>query len=185
MKLLRILGRIILSAAITAPLLVLLFKNPAALQKPVFGLSLNLLVMCWWVFVVAIWQHQPSLATNYYHIRALEADGKLYEWLGVRVAKRLLMRGPLSVFNPNIRLASGERDFQQLENHMRGAETAHAILFLIMLALSLYPLLNGWWVAVASWTFFNVLINAYPVMLQRYNRARLQPLLKRRKVQTS
>ncbi|HBE71697.1 MAG TPA: hypothetical protein DDW52_26435 [Planctomycetaceae bacterium] len=174
-------GQIILSVAITAPLFVLLFGNPTVLQKPILGLSLNLLVMCWWVIVVTIWQHQPSMPAGYYRIGKFEKDGKLYEWLGVRLAKAILRRGPLSVFNPNIKLVPGERDFQKLANHMQAAETAHAFLFVIVFVLTLYPLINGWWAAVASWTIFNILINAYPVMLQRYNRARLQPLLNRKK----
>ena len=173
------LGRILLTAATTTPLVFLLLKNPDALQIPLFGLSLNLFVMCWYVFVLAIWQYQPSLGGRYYKIRQFEEDGTLYAGLGVRYAKKLLQTGPLSVFNPSLKLAPGSRDFHQLERKMRGAETAHALLFVIMLALTLYPLVNGWWAAVASWTSFNVLINAYPVMLQRFNRARVQQILHR------
>ena len=37
------------------------------------------------------------------------------------------------------------------------------------------------WLDAAAWLMlFNVPLNAYPVMLQRYNRLRLDPLLKAR-----
>ncbi|HXU03235.1 MAG TPA: hypothetical protein VN903_19850, partial [Polyangia bacterium] len=55
----------------------------------------------------------------------------------------------------------------------RNAETNHVIMFLIVVLVIAHALARGWWDA-AAWTLvFNVLINAYPVMLQRYNRGRL------------
>jgi hypothetical protein len=42
-----------------------------------------------------------------------------------------------------------------------------------------YALLQGWWDTFGWLLLFNILINAYPVMLQRYNRAKLQPLLEK------
>ena len=53
---------------------------------------------------------------------------------------------------------------------MREPETAHVWLFVMMLAVVIHALVRGWW-AAAGWTMlFNVVLNAYPVMLQRYNR---------------
>jgi hypothetical protein len=43
-----------------------------------------------------------------------------------------------------------------------------------MLPIVVHAMARGWWIA-ASWTFvFDVLVNGYPVILQRYNRARLE-----------
>ena len=40
-----------------------------------------------------------------------------------------------------------------------------------------YALLNGWLDAVAWILLFNILVNGYPIMLQRCNRIKLQELI--------
>jgi len=40
-----------------------------------------------------------------------------------------------------------------------------------------YVLLKGWLDAVVWMLLFNILINGYPIMLQRYNRIKLQELI--------
>lgn len=109
-------------------------------------------------------------------LRDVERDGRVYELLGVRVAKRLLRRGPLAVFAPALRLPdvpTGDA-LARLQERMREAEAMHGVLFVASLGVVVNAAVRGWWDA-AGWTLlFNVLINAYPVMLQRYNRALLR-----------
>ena len=62
---------------------------------------------------------------------------------------------------------------------MRKAETVHVYIFLLMLVFISYALLNGWFDAVGWMLAFNILINGYPIMLQRYNRIMLQELIQR------
>jgi Glycosyl-4,4'-diaponeurosporenoate acyltransferase len=118
----------------------------------------------------------PRLPERFHRLRRFELDGRLYERVGVRVAKRLLRRGPLAVFNPGLHMPS-ERTPEQLarlDQRMRDAEASHAILFVATLAVVAHAALRGWWSA-AIWTLlFDVLVNGYPVLLQRYNRARLR-----------
>ncbi len=104
--------------------------------------------------------------------RSWERSGRLYEMLGVRAAKRLLRRGPLHVFAPSMRLPARLTPgaVGRLQAHMREAETVHGTQFVLALGLSGYAVLRGWY-DVAAWTLlFNVLVNGYPTMLQRYNR---------------
>lgn len=111
-------------------------------------------------------------------LRAIEQRGRLYELLGVRVAKRVLRRGPLSVFSRDMRL-SGERTpaaITRLESQMRFAEATHLVVLLAVVPVIVHAVARGWW-AAAGWTLlFDVLVNAYPAMLQRYNRAWLASL---------
>lgn len=59
---------------------------------------------------------------------------------------------------------------------MRSAETNHVMMFLVVMLVIAHAIVRGWWDA-ATWTLlFNILINGYPVMLQRYNRGRLTSL---------
>lgn len=140
-----------------------------------------------WFALVVVWAPMTALGTvshvtpirlpeQLHRLRPFEVDGRVYELLGVRVAKRLLRRGPATWFNPRLRLPA-TRDAEslaRLDAAMRNAEASHALLFVAVLPVVAHALVRGWW-AAAAWTLaFDVLLNGYPVMLQRYNRGRLQ-----------
>jgi hypothetical protein len=117
----------------------------------------------------------PRLPARCHELRAFERNGRVYERLGVRVIKRLLRRGPLSVFNPDLHLPA-ERTPERLaflDQRMRDAEASHAILFVLTLGLAANAAARGFWAAAGWVLLFDVLVNGYPVMLQRYNRALL------------
>jgi hypothetical protein len=65
---------------------------------------------------------------------------------------------------------------------MRKAETSHVLSCLLMFLFISYALLRGWFDAAAWLLAFDVLINGYPIMLQRYNRIKLQELIQRQGV---
>jgi Glycosyl-4,4'-diaponeurosporenoate acyltransferase len=118
---------------------------------------------------------RPRLPERYHALRGFERDGRPYELLGVRLFKRLLRRGPLAVFNPDLHLPADPTpcNLTHLDQRMRDAEASHFILFVMTLGVVANAAARGWWSA-AGWTLlFDVLFNGYPVMLQRYNRALL------------
>jgi hypothetical protein len=118
---------------------------------------------------------QPRLPRRYHELTDFERDPWLYELLGVRLVKRLLRRGPLAVFNPGLHLPadrSPER-LAELEQRMNDAEASHFVLLVAMLGVVINAAARGWWVAAGLTLLFDVLLNGYPVMLQRYNRALL------------
>ena len=123
----------------------------------------------------------PQLPARYHALRAFELDGHIYDLLGVRLVKWLLRRGPLAVFNPDLHMPAErtEANMAHLEQRMKDAEASHFILLLLTLGVIVHAAVRGWW-ASAAWTLlFDVLVNGYPVMLQRYNRARLRRRLGR------
>jgi hypothetical protein len=69
--------------------------------------------------------------------------------------------------------------WRHLDHEMRQAETGHVFIFMLMVLFSGYAWLRGWFDAVGWLLAFNVIINGYPIMLQRYNRIRLQKLSQR------
>jgi len=118
---------------------------------------------------------QPRLPQPYYDLRHFERDPRLYELLGVRLAKRLLRRGPLAVFNPGLHLPA-ERSPQRLadlDQRMKDAEATHLVLLVAMLGVVINAAARGSWLAAGLTLLFDVLMNGYPVVLQRYNRALL------------
>lgn len=136
------------------------------------------LVVVWWPMV---WVGTMSrlvlvnLPEQYHALRRWEHSGRVYESLGVRAAKAALRRGPLAWFNPDLHLPAERTDEQlhHLAQRMRDAEASHAVLFVATLPVVVHALVRGWWWAAASTLAFDVVMNGYPVMLQRYNRARL------------
>ncbi|MEZ5269811.1 MAG: hypothetical protein R2789_15000 [Microthrixaceae bacterium] len=103
-------------------------------------------------------------------------DGRLYERLGVRLIKRLLRRGPFAVFNPGLHLPAGtpQRTWGPGTENAGGAGPSHSIPVRghVRCVRCIWAA-AGWWSAAGWIALFNVLVNGYPVMLQRYNRALL------------
>ncbi len=117
----------------------------------------------------------PRLPARFHTLRAFERGGRVYELLGVRVVKRLLRRGPMAAFNPGLHLPTEptpER-IALLDQRMRDAEASHTILLVATLVVVAHAALRGWWAAAGLTLLFDVLLNGYPVMLQRYNRVLL------------
>ena len=76
------------------------------------------------------------------------------------------------MFNPDLHLPAdpSTENLAHLDQRMHDAEASHFVLLVSTLGVVLHTVARGWWVA-AVWTLlFDVLVNGYPVMLQRYNR---------------
>jgi len=118
---------------------------------------------------------RPRLPARFHELRGVERDGRIHELLGVRIAKRLLRRGPLAAFNPDLHLpAVPDADgLARLDRRMRDAEATHAVLFVVSTVVALHAVARGWLGGAMVTMLANVLMNGYPVMLQRYNRALL------------
>ena len=118
---------------------------------------------------------QVRLPGRYHELRRFERSGRVYERIGVGVVKWILRRGPLAVFNPDLHLPVEHTPAKlaHLDQRMRDAEASHAVLFVATLPIVVHAAVRGWWVAAAGTLLFDVLMNGYPVILQRYNRARL------------
>jgi hypothetical protein len=148
-------------------------------RSPVFALLLNWLAMSW-VALTGQAVHF-TLPARYYDLKNFEQTGRVYERLGVPLFKRLARRGPLTIFSPTLRLPPDKTvpALQHLDHEMRKAEAGHVIIFLLMLVFSGYAVLNGWFDTAAWMLAFNIVINGYPIMLQRYNRLKLHDLIQR------
>jgi hypothetical protein len=147
-------------------------------RDPIFAFLINWLVMSW-VALTGQFVTFPAFAPTYYEIKPFERSGKFYERLGIYLFKRIVRRGLLSVFSPTLRFPAKKTTpaLRVLEDEMRKAETSHLVIFFIILLPIGYALFKGWFDAFAWLLLFNILFNGYPVMLQRYNRIKLQKLI--------
>lgn len=172
------------AATLSAAFLVIWSLDAFGFRSPLFALLLNWLAMSWVAIVGQVFHF--SLPLSYYDIKAFEQTGQVYERLGVPLFKKLVRRGPLSIFSPTLRFPKDKTisALQHLDHEMRKAEAGHVLIFALMLFFIGYALFQGWFDAVGWMLAFNILINGYPVMLQRYNRIKLQELIQRQSMLT-
>jgi hypothetical protein len=169
---------VLLSATVGAAFLAFWALGAYGFGSPIFALLINWLAMSW---VAIIGQVVPiSLPAGFYEIKAFERTGWIYECLGIRFFKKLVRRGPLSIFSPTLRQPQNRsiKTFRFLDQEMRKAETAHLLIFLLMLLLVSSALLGRWYGAMGWILGFNLVFNGYPIILQRYNRIKLQKIIK-------
>ncbi len=166
-------------ATLGVVLLIIWALDAFGFRSPVFAFLLNWLAMS--LVALAGQAIRFPLPVSYYDIKAFERTGRVYERLGVPFFKQLVRRGPLAIFSPTLRFPKDKTGaaLQHLDHEMRKAEAGHVYIFLLMLVFISYALLNGWFDAAGWMLVFNVLINGYPIMLQRYNRILLQELIQR------
>jgi hypothetical protein len=126
------------------------------------------------------------LPAGYYRPRTFELSGRFYERLGVRWFKRWTPDGDYVVwhirhFLPEYKVIPNRGCLGRWDVQTRRNEQGHLLWLLVTAPPTFYALFYGW-AALAWWLFLgNLIINAYPIMLQRYNRARIQRSLARGK----
>jgi len=164
-------------ATIFAGYLIFWSLDAFGFRSPIFAFLVNWLAMSWVAFAGQAINF--SFPSGYYDIRAFEGTGQLYERLGIRLFKCLVRRGPLSIFSPTLRFPEEKTvtALLHLDHEMRKAETGHVLIFILILLFAGYALFRGWLDALAWLMAFNLIINLYPIMLQRYNRIKLQALI--------
>jgi hypothetical protein len=103
----------------------------------------------------------------------------LYRWLGVGVVKRLVATRTwplLHGFEPPQKARNRQELLYRTELSARGAEICHAATFALASVVLLIYLAVGN-ISAAAWILvFNIMLNGYPVMLQRSHRWRVQQL---------
>ena len=126
-----------------------------------------------------------SLPERYYRTQRFEASGCLYEWLGVRFFKRFPPNGDFinrinRRFNPAYRVVRDKASIVEFAAGTRLAEKCHLISLFLVLPAVAYALALGW-NQFALWLVLpNIPLHFYPVLLQRYTRARIERVLKSR-----
>jgi hypothetical protein len=118
------------------------------------------------------------LPGGYYRCRPFERRGRVYEMLGVRYFRMLVPHG--DVFNwlvrrskPGYRVVRDRQTLADYEARTRVAEAFHLGSLLVMAPAAVYAMFAGW-SGMALWlTLPSIPLHLYPVLLQRYTRARM------------
>jgi len=117
------------------------------------------------------------LPERYFRSKDFEKSSRVYELLGVLLLRKLVWRGPIHILAPALRYSGRRESLPLLERETRKAESVHQLAFLASLLLLAYALYNGWLDSTGWLLLFNIILNIYPVLLQRYNRVRLERLI--------
>lgn len=142
-----------------------------------FSWILNLGLMTWYSVVVS--QINPKLNGSYFDAKAFERHGKIYEYLGIHIYRKLLVW----IGWEKIRRAANpvKNDSELLkacEHQTRISELGHTLIAIIVLITTIClsgSLNEAKWLLIA-----NLLLNIYPIMVQRFNRPRYHRLIKTR-----
>lgn len=118
---------------------------------------------------------KPGLTSSYFDVKGWETDGKVYKWLGVHAFRKLLVWVGWEKLHKAVNPV--KKDLQalsKLEYNTRQSEFGHLIILFIVLAFSVGVALHEG-IGQSLWLIFlNALLNLYPILVQRYNRPRLQ-----------
>ena len=113
------------------------------------------------------------LPADYYRQRPFEKEGRLYRALRVEGARKFFRVVGF------VRFDSHRSSLRFLRDMMIFAETNHAIAFLLNVFTLIYAASRHQWELTFSLLLFNCLMNGYPIVIQRYNRPRLDSILER------
>jgi hypothetical protein len=145
-----------------------------------FAWALNFLLMfCAFAFTDGL---KIQYTSSYYDEKAWEKKGKIYEYLGVNVFRKLLVLiGWEKVIRKATPISKSADDLANLCVQTKKAELGHALIFVVVLGFVIVVAIR-YGVEKSLWLLaLNILLNLYPVFLQRYNRPRMLKALSIRK----
>jgi len=119
-----------------------------------------------------------GLAPRIIYSKKWEADGKIYKRFGVDVFRKLLVWVKWEKLTKAANSVKKDREtLKKLEYKTRQSEFGHWIIFIIVLTFGIvvafsYGIWQSFWLL-----FLNILLNLYPIGVQRYNRPRVRDIL--------
>lgn len=138
-----------------------------------FAWILNFLLMFFVVFFTEALK--SPLASSYFNEKGLEKRGKIYERLGVNFFRKLLVWiGWEKVIRKTYPLEKNTEALANLYYQTKKSELDHLIILIIVLGFNVlvafkFGVVKSLWLLLC-----NVLFNLYPILLQRYNRPRIE-----------
>ena len=169
-------GRIIIwtitTIAVTAGICYLfsLFPKYFSFDSFIFAFELNFLLMGWVAFTT------PLLKMNYewtYFLpKNFENDGKIYNYFGVNIYRKILVIVGWEKITKSINMAvkNNIENIKSREKNTRAGEFSHLLIAIIVLIITLILTKS---IKDAKWLLLtNLIFHIYPIFIQRYNRPR-------------
>ncbi len=168
---------ILLLLALAAITSVCILVNYIKMDSFSFAWALNfLLMLCVFAFTGIL---KSPLTSSYYLPKEWERGGKLYKLLGIDFFRKLLVViGWEKLTKKSNPVEKNSEALAKLYYQTKKSELDHLIIFLIVLGFTIFVALD-FEPARSLWLLtLNVLLNLYPIFLQRYNRPRVERLIR-------
>jgi len=168
---------IVIGAAWCAPMLAFWYQA-WDVRKPFatlsyLPLSIISLAVVWW----------PA---SWFQPREFELSGRFYEAVGVRRFRAYMVNGDImnswirrSV--PGYRCVTGRESMRALGRQTCGSERGHMLMLFAALPATAYAVSTSKFKFALYFLMVNIVLNVYPILLQRYTRARILRILEARK----
>jgi len=143
------------------------------MQGFAFAWALNFLLMaCALTFTETL---KSQLNSPYFKDKTWERNGKIYEYFGINLYRKLLVWIGWEKLNKKSSPVEKNRAaLLHLHYRTKHSELGHIIIFLIVLGINVFVAIR-FGIAQSFWLLIlNVLLNLYPIFLQRYNRPRIE-----------
>lgn len=117
---------------------------------------------------------QSPLTSRYYEEKAWEKRGKIYEYLGINIFRKLLVWIGWEKLNKKSNpVEKNTQTLLQLHYRTKQSELGHVIIFIIVLGINTFVAFRYGFNKSLWLLALNILLNLYPILLQRYNRPRI------------
>jgi len=124
-----------------------------------------------------------DLKSSYFNSHPIEAEGKIYKYLGVHYFRKLLV---LIGWEKSRKKETPIRKslilLEYYEYRTRASEFGHGIIAIIVAVVTLYVAIEYSFKETIWLIILNIFLNLYPIMSQRYNRPRVRRVISRPKV---
>ena len=145
----------------------------------VIAAVLNILLLGTIAFLGFVYPTHVLLSKRYYKIKNPETLNVWYKWLGVEMF-RLFLLNTFYRKKDNKKYFNGSKaGILAFDYNTKQSEFGHLIALIVVSALSLVVLVQGHTLAFLWMLLFNILLNLYPVILQRKHRIIIERLIDR------
>lgn len=143
------------------------------MQSFLFAWALNFMLMaCVLTFTETL---KSQLTSPYYNEKAWERKGKIYESLGINFFRKLLVWTGWEKLNKKSNpIGKNSKALTHLHYQTKKSELGHIIILVIVLGFNIFVVFKFGILKSLSLLILNILLNLYPILLQRYNRPRLE-----------
>lgn len=138
-----------------------------------FAWALNfLLMMCVFTFTETL---KSQLTSSYYNEKGWEQRGKIYKYLGINFFRKMLVL--IGWERLNKKASPVEKNIKALKNlhyQTKKSELGHLIILFIVMGFNVFVAFRFGILKSFSLLILNIILNLYPIFLQRYNRPRIE-----------
>jgi hypothetical protein len=128
----------------------------------------------------------PNYSSEYFTSKPFEQEGSIYRWFGVKFYISILkLIGWEKIIRKGQPIKNNLESLTKFEFWTKGSETVHLFSAIFVTAVTIWIAWRYSFSHIKWLVLSNVLLNVYPVLLQRYNRPRINRLIRRQEKYTN